>query len=97
MGVSVFGVICAKGVTLAAVEVGEDSSVGVGDFSPTKVGVGVKVEVGGTGVGVGGGVNVSVGGTSRVEVSAGDGVRDPTEQARVNRMEMEKANIFFMV
>ena len=97
MGVNVFGVICARGVMLAAVEVGEDSNVGVGDLNPTRVGVGVKVEVDRTGVGVGRGVNVSVAMTICVGVSAGAGEHDPIEEARVTIMNKGRKMILFMV
>jgi hypothetical protein len=42
-----------KGDVASGSGVGEFSSVGVGDFKPTKVGVRVKVRVGRTGVAVG--------------------------------------------
>lgn len=74
-----FGVICARGVTLTSI-VAVISCVGVGDFIPTNVGVCVNVNVGVTGVGLGMGVYVFVDVSDGVDVTDGPREKPPTEQ-----------------
>ncbi len=95
MGVAVFGVINARGVTLITV-VGVVSCVGVGDFKPTRVGVDVKVNVGVTGVAVGMGVCVFVDVSEEVGVAPAFKVKPPTEQDNESTAKARMTVIFFM-
>lgn len=95
MGVAVFGVIKARGVTLTTV-VGVVSCVGVWDFKPTRVGVDVNVDVGVMGVAVGTGVRVFVGTSEGVGVAPTGRVKPPTEQDNDRIAQAKIMFIFFM-
>ena len=94
LGVAVFGVINASGVSSNTV--GETSRVAVGDFNPTKVGVEVKVAVAIVGVELGVSVGTIVAVLAGTGVGAGGKIICSKEQED-NRSEQTKRKLIFFI